>query len=136
VIFTYDTDEDRLSDALRIGVSGYLLKSLGADEFVSYLARVRQGEVVVDPSLAARIALRAAQHEAPRPWPGGQIGISQRESEVLALLVEGSSNLAIAARLGVGNETVKTHLRSIYKKLEVNDRAQAVASVLRQGFFT
>ena len=68
-------------------------------------------------------------------WPGSQLSISQRESEVLALLVDGLSNRHIAAQLVVGEETVKTHLRSIYRKLGVHDRSHAVATVIRMGIF-
>lgn len=136
VIFTDDTDERRLFEALRLGISGYLLKSLSGEQLADHLARVDHGEVVVDPTMATRIAVRAARHGDGRTWPGGQIGLSRRESEVLSLLVDGLSNRLIAAELIVGEETVKTHLRSIYRKLGVNDRAQAVATALRQGMFT
>lgn len=136
VIFTYEANESRVLEALRLGASGYLLKSLAASELVELLVRIGGGEVIVDPTMASQIARRAAQQTGTGSWPGSQLGLSRRESEVLALLVDGSSNRAIAAHLDVGQETVKTHLRHIYKKLEVKDRGQAVARVLRQGLFT
>jgi ATP/maltotriose-dependent transcriptional regulator MalT len=86
--------------------------------------------------MAAKAAVQAAHRGGEPWWPGAQLGLSRRESEVLGLLVSGMSNRAIAAELVVGEETVKTHLRSIYHKLGVNDRAQAVATALRQGVFT
>ncbi|MBA2324323.1 MAG: response regulator transcription factor, partial [Pseudonocardiales bacterium] len=61
--------------------------------------------------------------------------LTQRESEVLSLMVTGMSNRAIATRLVVGDETVKSHLRSIYRKLGVGDRSGAVAAALREGIF-
>ena len=67
-------------------------------------------------------------------WPGAGLGLTQRESEVLALAVAGLSNRAIAG-LVVGEETVKSHLSAIYRKLEVSDRAGAVAVALREGIF-
>jgi DNA-binding NarL/FixJ family response regulator len=136
VVFTDDADERRLFEALRLGFSGYLLKSLSGAQLADHLVRVRDGEVVVDPTMATRIAMRAAHLGGGRIWPGSQLGLSQRESEVLSLLVDGLSNRLIAAELVVGEETVKTHLRSIYRKLGVNDRAQAIATALRQGMFT
>jgi DNA-binding NarL/FixJ family response regulator len=136
VIFTYEENETRVLDALRLGASGYLLKSLGGDELVELLVRIGRGEVVVDPTMATRIAMRAAQQADPKSWAGSQLGLSERESEVLALLVDGLANRAIAAQLEVSEETVKTHLRNIYKKLKVKDRAHAVATILRQGLFT
>ena len=68
-----------------------------------------------------------------RFWPGARQGLTQRESEILALVVNGLSNRAIAAKLVIGDETVKTHLSSIYRKLSVSDRTAAVATALREG---
>ena len=136
VIFTEDNDERRLFEALRLGVSGYLLKSMSGLQLADHLVLVANGEVIVDPTMATRIAKRAAHMGDTQGWPGSQLGLSQRESQVLGLLVEGMSNRLIAAQLVLGEETVKTHLRSIYRKLGVNDRAHAIATVLRQGIFT
>ena len=133
VIFTDDADERRLFEALRLGASGYLLKSLSGTQLADHLVRVHDGEVVVDPTMATRIALRTAHAGSGRIWPGSEVGLSQRESEVLVLLATGLSNRLIADELILGEETIKTHLRSIYRKLGVNDRAQAVAAALRQG---
>jgi DNA-binding NarL/FixJ family response regulator len=135
VIFTDDSEERRLFEALRLGVSGYLLKSLSGVQLADHLVRVADGQVVVDPTIATRIALRGAQFGGVETWPGSQLALSQRESQVLALLVDGLSNRMIAAQLVVGEETVKTHLRSIYRKLGVNDRSHAVATVMRLGIF-
>jgi ATP/maltotriose-dependent transcriptional regulator MalT len=68
-------------------------------------------------------------------WPGARLGLSQRESEVLGLIVAGLSNRAIARRLFIGDETVKSHTRAIYRKLGVSDRAAAVAAALREGVY-
>lgn len=135
VIFTDDSDERRLFDALRLGVSGYLLKSLNAVQLADHLVRVADGQVVIDPTMATRIALRSAQLGSGEMWPGSHLALSQRESQVLALLVEGLTNRLIAAQLVIGEETVKTHLRSIYRKLGVNDRSHAVATVIRLGIY-
>lgn len=135
VIFTDDPQERRLFEALRLGASGYLLKSLSGIQLADHLVRVAEGQIVVDPTIATRIALRGAQFGGAEMWPGSQLSLSQRESQVLALLVEGLSNRLIAAQLVVGEETVKTHLRSIYRKLGVNDRSHAVATVMRLGIF-
>jgi DNA-binding NarL/FixJ family response regulator len=135
VVFTDDSEERRLFEALRLGVSGYLLKSLNGVQLADHLVRVADGQVVVDPTMATRIALRGAEFGGAEMWPGSQLSLSQRESQVMALLVEGMSNRLIAAQLVVGEETVKTHLRSIYRKLGVNDRSHAVATVMRLGIF-
>ena len=79
--------------------------------------------------------MSAAQAGTTDYWPGARAGLTQRESEVLALLVQDLSNRGIAARLVVSEETVKTHVRGIYRKLGVPDRAGAVAVALREGMF-
>lgn len=134
LLSVYD-DEQYLYQALRAGAAGYLLKRVSGEELAGHLERVHAGETVVDPGLAARAAVSAARMAAGEFWPGARLGLSQRESEVLALLVAGLSNQAIAARLVVGMETVKSHIRAIYRKLSVGDRAGAVAVALREGIF-
>lgn len=136
VIFTDDTDDRRVYEALRLGVSGYLLKSSNGALLVDQLVRVSDGEMVLDPELATRVAQRAAQMGGELGWPGRQVGLSRREGQVLRLLTDGLSNRLIAAELTIGEETVKTHLRSIYRKLGVTDRAQAIAAALRQDLLS
>ncbi len=135
VLLTVYDDEQYLFEGLRAGASGYLTKQLVAEELLGHLRRVLDGETVVDPSLAGRVALSAARLERGEFWPGAALGLSRRESEVLELIVRGQPNRAIAARLVLGEETIKTHVRSIYRKLGVSDRAQAVAAALREGTF-
>lgn len=83
------------------------------------------GQTAIDPTMAGRVV----------EWPGARQGLTQRESEILELVVNGLSNRAIAAKLVIGDETVKTHLSSIYRKLAVSDRTGAVATALREGIF-
>ena len=135
VLLTVYDDEQYLFEGLRAGATGYLMKQVVAEELLAHLERVLAGEIVVDPSLAGRVALSAARLHRGEFWSGAHLGLSQRESEVLELMVHGNSNRAIAARLVLGEETIKTHVRSIYRKLGVSDRAQAVAFVLREGVF-
>jgi DNA-binding NarL/FixJ family response regulator len=135
VLLTVYDDEQYLFEALRAGASGYLTKQVLADELIAHLRQVLAGDIVVDPSLAGRVALSAARLHRGEFWPGASLGLSQRESQVLELLVRGLPNRAIAAELVLGEETIKTHVRSIYRKLGVTDRAQAVAVALREGTF-
>ncbi|MGW0228491.1 response regulator [Actinopolymorpha singaporensis] len=134
LLSAYD-DEQYLFQALRAGAAGYLLKSIDREELVRMLERAARGETVVDPSMAGRAVASAARLQAGEFWPGAHLGLSQRESEVLGFLVAGLSNRAIAGKLVLGEETVKTHVRSIFRKLSVNDRAGAVAVALREGIF-
>lgn len=135
VFLTVYDDEQYLYQALRVGAVGYLLKRVDGHELLHQLERVLDGEVVIDPTLAGRVAASAAHLQSGEFWPGARLGLTQRESEVLALLVGGLSNKAIAARLVVSDDTVKTHLRGVYRKLDVSDRGGAVATALREGLF-
>lgn len=135
VFLTVYDDEQYLYQALRLGASGFLLKRVRGAELVDHLQRIHQGEVLIDPSLAAKVAMSVAHLRGGEFWPGARLGLTQRESEVLALMVAGLSNRAIASRLTVSEETVKTHARGIYRKLDVSDRSGAVAAALREGIF-
>lgn len=132
MLSVYD-DEQYLFQALRVGASGYLLKSISSEELVRQLEFANRGETAIDPSMAARAMDTAARLQRDEFWPGARQGLTQRESEILALVVNGLSNRAIAAKLVIGDETVKTHVSSIYRKLNVSDRTAAVATALREG---
>ena len=134
LLSVYD-DEQYLYQALRAGAAGYLLKRVSGEELVRSLEEVYAGQTVVDGTLAARVASSAARLDSGEFWPGARVGLTQRESEVLGLIVAGLSNRAIASRLVIGDETVKSHARAIYRKLGVGDRAGAVAAALREGLF-
>ena len=96
---------------------------------------VRSGETAIDPGMAARAVDTAARIQRDEFWPGARHGLSQRESEILSYVVNGLSNRGIANKLVIGDETVKSHLRSIYRKLGVSDRTGAVATALREGIY-
>jgi len=135
VLLTVYDDEHYLYQALRAGASGYLLKRVDGQELIGHLSRVRKGENVIDNALAGRVAPSAARLSAGEFWSGAHLGLTQRESEVLALLVSGHSNKAVASALVVSEDTVKTHIRGLYRKLGVSDRSGAVAVALREGLF-
>ena len=134
LLSVYD-DEQYLFQAMRVGASGYLLKGIGSDELVRQLEGVHAGGSAIDAGLAARSAETAARLQSDQFWPGARHGLTQRESEILSLVVTGASNRGIAAKLIIGEETVKTHLSSIYRKLGVGDRTSAAATALREGIF-
>ena len=134
LLSVYD-DEQYLFQAMRVGASGYLLKGISSDELVRQLEAVHAGSTAIDAGLAARAAETAARLQSDQFWPGARHGLTQRESEILSLVVTGLSNRGVAARLVIGEETVKTHLSSIYRKLGVGDRTSAVAMALREGIF-
>lgn len=134
MLSVYD-DEQYLFQSLRVGASGYLLKSISSDDLVRQLELVRGGETAIDPGLAARAVDTASRLQRDEFWPGARQGLTQRESEILSFMVTGLSNRGIANKLVIGDETVKSHLRSIYRKLGVSDRTSAVATALREGIY-
>jgi DNA-binding NarL/FixJ family response regulator len=134
MLSVYD-DEQYLFQAQRVGASGYLLKSISSDDLVRQLELVRDGESAIDSAMAARAVDTASRLQRDEFWPGARQGLTQRESEILSYMVTGLSNRGIASRLLIGDETVKSHLRSIYRKLAVSDRTSAVATALREGIY-
>ena len=113
LLSVYD-DEQYLFQALRAGASGYLLKKISGEELVRQLELALTGVIVIDTGLAGRAVDTAARLQRDEFWPGARQGLSQRESEVLSLVVNGLSNRGIATKLVVGEETVKTRCRGIY----------------------
>lgn len=133
VIFLTVYEEDQyVFEALRAGAKGYLLKRVNDEELVRAVEMVRAGQVVLDPALAGQLALRAAKVRGGPTWPGAEAGLTAREGDVLQAMVRGSSNAAIADELHISEETVKTHVRAILRKLNVSDRTHAVSLALQK----
>jgi DNA-binding NarL/FixJ family response regulator len=133
VFLTVYEDEQYVFEALRAGARGYMLKKATAEEIVQILRSVQNGDVVIDPALGGQIAIRAAALRQGSDWPGAEMGLTQREGEVLAHLVKGLDNKAIAHALYIAEDTVKSHVKGIFRKLGAKDRAQALAIALRGG---
>ena len=126
LVLTSFSDRRRITGALDAGAVGYLLKDASAEEVLHGIRTAAGGGSPLDPR-AARSLLEAKS--APDPLAG----ISPREREVLALLVDGLPNKLIARRLGISEKTVKSHLTSIFRQIGVTDRVQAILWVERQG---
>jgi DNA-binding NarL/FixJ family response regulator len=127
VLTTYDSDSD-VVHAIEAGATGYLLKDSPKDELFRAVRAAYRGESVLAPSVASRLMsqLRVPAGEA----------LSERELAVLALIAQGLNNREAAAKLFISEATVKTHLVHIYTKLQVNDRAAAVAAAYERGLLT
>jgi DNA-binding NarL/FixJ family response regulator len=133
VFLTVYEDEQYVLEALRAGGRGYMLKKALPEDIVRVLQAVQQGDIVIDPALGGRIALRAAAMRKGDGWPGAELGLTPREGEVLAHLVRGMDNRAIAHALYIGEGTVKSHVKAILRKLGAKDRGQAISIALREG---
>jgi DNA-binding NarL/FixJ family response regulator len=127
VLTTHDTDSDVLP-AIEAGAIGYLLKDAPREELFRAVRAAARGQTVLAPSVAALLLTRIRPQ---RPLTEGQL--SAREREVLTLIADGKTNRETAALLYISEATVKTHLLHIYAKLEVTDRASAVAAGYRRG---
>jgi DNA-binding NarL/FixJ family response regulator len=125
-VYTFEFEPALIDRALSAGVRGYLDKRDSAQRLVSSLERIAGGEVAVSSG-------GTKLHRAEIEWPGRAVGLSARESELLPLLAEGLKNSEIAASLYLSVNTVKTHLKDLYRKLGASNRAQAVASAAEAG---
>lgn len=132
VLTTFDRD-DYLFAALEAGASGFLLKNATPEQLVAAVRLVAAGEALLDPSVTSRVIRRfASPAGTPTPTASGG-GLTPREVEVLRLVAEGLSNAEIAARLVVGEATVKTHVSHLLAKLHARDRVQLVVHAYRSG---
>lgn len=133
VLTTFDDDE-YVFRALQAGASGFMLKRARAEELVDAIRLVASGDGLLTPELTRHIVARFAT-EAPKHTGRAALvsRLTEREREVLVLIARGLSNREIASDLTVGIETVKTHVKRIFMKLDVRDRAQAVAVAYEAG---
>jgi DNA-binding NarL/FixJ family response regulator len=129
VLTTYDSDEF-IFQAIEAGAKGYLLKDASRDDLSHAVRAVYRGESLIQPAVAARVLDRFAQ--LSRQTTGGEV-ISERELEVLQLMARGAANKQIADALSISESTVKTHVASLFRKLEANDRTEAVTKALQKG---
>jgi two-component system NarL family response regulator len=121
ILTTYDHDEDVYA-GLRAGARAYLLKDVQPEELFKCIRAVHRGETYLQSKIAAKLALRV-QEEA----------LTDREVQILGLLAEGKSNKGIATALFISESTVKTHLKSLFTKLDATSRAEAIAFAARRG---
>ena len=131
VLTTFDLDE-HVYAALAAGASGFLLKDAPASQLVHAIRVATAGDALLAPSVTRRLIARFADSQLP-PRPQLPVDLTARETEVLSLMAEGLSNAEIAARLVVGDATVKTHVARVLAKLGVRDRVQAVVLAHRSG---
>ena len=135
VVYSWNLEPWTVRKALDAGVSGYLSKALNGRELAEHLVRIHDGEVVATPH-PSRDGPAGERHQAAseRNWPGRDLGLTERESEVLALAVQGCDNAAIARLLYLSPNSVKTHARNLYRKIGVSNRTQAVLWGIGHGF--
>lgn len=121
MISNYEGDED-IRQAMAAGACGYLFKSIVEDELVDAIREIHAGRRYMPRGVTGRL-----QEQVPR-------GLTRREEEILELLGKGLSNREMAQVLGIAEDTVKTHLKGVFRKLEVTKRAEAVHEAMQRGF--
>ena len=126
LVFTTYEDDDQILAAIEAGASGYLVKAGPAEELAAGVRAVAAGQTVLAPSIAAQLVARASGSLGSGSGTPVAPTLTPRETEILGLVAEGLSNPAIAARLFIGESTVKTHLLHVFEKLGVSDRTRAV----------
>ncbi len=137
VVYSWNTQHDLVLAAVSKGVAGYLSKALSGEDLAAALQRVHAGELVLPPRYAAEegpTETEPSQTGMGSRWPGQDFGLSARESEVLSLITQGLSNSDIAARTYLSQNTVKSYIRSAYRKIDVDTRSRAVIWGMNNGF--
>ncbi|MFE6282550.1 response regulator [Streptomyces sp. NPDC057877] len=134
VLTTFDLDE-YVYDALRAGASGFLLKDASADQLAEAVRVVAAGDALLAPGITRRLIAEFSRMDgAPRGPLKARVGeLTERETEVLALIARGLSNAEIAEHLVVAEQTVKTHVGRILVKLGLRDRTQAAVFAFESG---
>ena len=129
VVYTWNFHPDLIASAQQHGAHGYLSKTLPARELVAALEAVHAGETVISD-----VPPRARSAVVGLDWPGRGEGLSDREAEILALITQGMSNADVARLTYLSPNTVKSYIRTIYRKIDVGSRTQAVLWGVEHGF--
>jgi two-component system NarL family response regulator len=143
LILTVSDESEDLFACMEAGARGYLLKSAELDGLVAAIRVVATGDVIITPGMATRLLnelKQGARRQSQAPAPVATMSsddssdaLSLREKQVMQLVVQGASNKEIAAKLFISETTVKAHLRTILEKLQVKNRAEAVAKATAKG---
>ena len=128
VMLTVHQSNDRIFEAICAGASGYLLKSATSDEILRGLENVLDGGAAINSQIARRVLDMFSRMATPQ----SDYGLSERERQILQLLVDGRTKVQIADQLFLSPHTIDGHVRNIYTKLHVNNRSGAVAKALRE----
>lgn len=135
VMLTVSEDADDLLETLRAGAQGYLLKNIDADFLIDAIRRAAAGDAVMSPQMTAKLmaSVRGVTQGAVPQAPASHEKLTQREREVMGFLAQGASNKEIARSLDLAESTVKIHIQSILKKLNLAGRVQAAVYAVEHG---
>ncbi|MBK7339551.1 MAG: response regulator transcription factor [Saprospiraceae bacterium] len=132
LIQTVFEDADRIFQAIKAGAAGYMLKSSNSDTIISFIKDIMDGGAPMSP-LVARKVLTMIKSPCSGSTTASNFSLTEREKEILQLLVEGESYKIVADRLYISFFTVQTHIKHIYEKLHVNSKTEAVTKALKEN---
>lgn len=133
VIVTVSADDDDLFEAIKNGAMGYILKDTPGDEVGTLLAGIAQGRAPLSPGLATKILSEFASSRGRESMTPKPDRLTDRENQILVAVSGGATNKEIAASLSISTNTVNFHMKNILSKLQLRNRAQAVAYAVRSG---
>lgn len=128
VVYTWNFHPDLIAAAFDKGAAGYLSKTLPARELVGALEAIHAGAIITSPAPAR------GKLSVGLDWPGRSEGLSERESEILALITQGKTNIEIAELVYLSINSIKTYIRTAYRKIGVTNRVEAVLWGVEHGF--
>ncbi len=133
LMLTAFSDSERVFAALKAGAAGYLLKNVAPDEIRATVERAAAGEPMLSGEIAGRVLREFEREREEERYREQLAGLTPREEEILKLLATGESNREIGKRLFISEQTVKNHVASIFRKLQVNDRTKAALLAVKLG---
>ncbi|MDR5684471.1 MAG: response regulator transcription factor [Armatimonadota bacterium] len=135
LVLTARDDDDVVFETIRAGASGYVLTDITPENLIRAVHAVRRGHTMIHPGIARRVLNRLSFMARDGNGTGGfGDNLTEREVEILVEIANGSTNKEIARKLFVSESTVKSRLRSIFRKIDARDRAQAAAYAIRKGY--
>ncbi len=135
IVLTMYREDKYAFEAIKAGARGYVVKDSSADELFRAIRAVRRGEALIDQAIATNL-LQEFRSLAERPSERNFVDLSEREVETLHLVAQGLTNKQIAEKLCLAEQTIKNNLSIVFQKLHVNNRAEAVASAIQEGFIS
>lgn len=130
LILTMFADDKYVADAILAGASGYLLKTVKKDDLIKHIETVHEGGAALDKKVTKTLITTMRNKHY------NETLLSERENQIIQLVCDGKTNKEIANELFLSIQTIKTHLKKIFDKLDVSDRAQAVAVAMRKNLVT
>jgi DNA-binding NarL/FixJ family response regulator len=134
ILLTNYDDEEYVQEAVKVKVDAYVLKDIKKGDLVRVIRMVHQGEMYIDPGVMWKAFPQKDRQDSFNEKSTLRFGLSQRELQILELIVEGKSNKEIAGTIYLSLDTVKSHMKNIYQKLNVHSRSQAAMAAIQKGF--